>query len=78
MIEFEHCRPQHSTALFFQYNQSLGPPYRILLDTNFINFSIQNKLEVVQAAMDCLFAKCKQPGCVENKYCQEKMEKTNL
>lgn len=51
-------RPQHSTALFFNYNQSLGPPYRILIDTNFINFSIQNKLEIVQAAMDCLFAKC--------------------
>ena len=47
-----------STALFFNYNKSLGPPYRILLDTNFINFSIQNKLEIVQAAMDCLFAKC--------------------
>eukprot|EP00256_Glycine_max_P058859 XP_014627184.1 rRNA-processing protein FCF1 homolog [Glycine max] len=28
---------------FFQYNTALGPPYRILVDTNFINFSIQNK-----------------------------------
>eukprot|EP01134_Creolimax_fragrantissima_P006265 CFRG6265T1 len=49
---------QASTALFFHYNQSLGPPYHILIDTNFINFSIQNKLEIVQSAMDCLFAKC--------------------
>lgn len=49
---------QTSTALFFNYNQSLGPPYRMLLDTNFINISIQNKLEIIQAAMDCLFAKC--------------------
>ncbi|KJE94091.1 nucleolar protein [Capsaspora owczarzaki ATCC 30864] len=50
--------PQMSSALFFKYNTQLGPPYRILLDTNFINFSIQNKLEVIPAAMDCLFAKC--------------------
>jgi hypothetical protein len=28
------------------------------VDTNFINISIQNKLEIIQAAMDCLFAKC--------------------
>ncbi|KAH1196104.1 rRNA-processing protein FCF1 [Glycine max] len=35
--------PSHSSALFFQYNTALGPPYRILVDTNFINFSIQNK-----------------------------------
>ena len=26
------------TALFFQYNTQLGPPYNVLLDTNFINF----------------------------------------
>eukprot|EP00123_Amoebidium_parasiticum_P010728 comp20276_c0_seq1/m.25423 comp20276_c0_seq1/g.25423 ORF comp20276_c0_seq1/g.25423 comp20276_c0_seq1/m.25423 type:complete len:195 (-) comp20276_c0_seq1:257-841(-) len=49
---------QVSTALFFRYNTALGPPFRILLDTNFINFSIQNKLEIIPAAMDCLFAKC--------------------
>jgi len=27
-------------------------------DTNFINFAIQNKLEICKAMMDCLFAKC--------------------
>jgi len=27
-------------------------------DTNFINFSIQNKLDLVKAMMDCLYAKC--------------------
>jgi hypothetical protein len=30
----------------------------VLVDTNFINFSIKNKLEVVSAMMDCLLAKC--------------------
>jgi hypothetical protein len=30
----------------------------VLVDTNFINFSIQNKIELVQGMMDCLMAKC--------------------
>jgi U3 small nucleolar RNA-associated protein 24 len=28
------------------------------VDTNFINFSLQNKIELVQGMMDCLMAKC--------------------
>lgn len=44
--------------LFFSHNNALGPPYRILLDTNFINFSIQNKLDIFKATMDCLLGKC--------------------
>ncbi|XP_013390730.1 rRNA-processing protein FCF1 homolog [Lingula anatina] len=50
--------PQASSALFFKYNTNLGPPYHILLDTNFINFSIKNKLDIIQSMMDCLYAKC--------------------
>ena len=49
--------PRPSTSLFFRYNTALGPPYQLLLDTNFINFSIQNKLDIVTSAMDCLLAK---------------------
>lgn len=30
-----------SSALFFKYNTQLGPPYHVLVDTNFINFSIR-------------------------------------
>ena len=37
------CREKTSTALFFKYNSQLGPPYQVLVDTNFINFSIKNK-----------------------------------
>lgn len=37
-------RPGVSSALFFKYNTALGPPYRVIVDTNFINFSIQNKV----------------------------------
>ncbi|KAL9654489.1 hypothetical protein ABK040_010509 [Willaertia magna] len=51
-------KPKESSGLFFSHNVALGPPYRILLDTNFINFSIQNKLDIVKASMDCLCAKC--------------------
>lgn len=46
-----------SSTLFFSYNQSLGPPYQIICDTNFINFSIKNKLDIKSALMDCLLAK---------------------
>lgn len=50
--------PKESSALFFSHNTQLGPPYRVIIDTNFINFSIQHKLDMVQAMMDCLYAKC--------------------
>ena len=30
----------------------------VLLDANFINFSIQLKLDVFKSLMDCLLAKC--------------------
>eukprot|EP00942_MAST-04A_sp_MAST-4A-sp1_P003021 g3021.t1 len=49
---------QIPSALFFKYNTQLGPPYRIIVDTNFINFAIKNKLDLFQAMMDCLLAKC--------------------
>eukprot|EP00741_Cyanophora_paradoxa_P007040 tig00001073_g6811.t1 len=52
-----HLAPVDS-KMFFAYNTALGPPYQVLLDTNFINFSIQNKLDVMKAMMDCLYAKC--------------------
>ncbi|KUF98193.1 rRNA-processing protein FCF1 [Phytophthora nicotianae] len=48
---------QIPSNMFFKYNSALGPPYNVLVDTNFINFSIKNKLEVVSAMMDCLLAK---------------------
>ncbi|KIY96972.1 hypothetical protein MNEG_10991 [Monoraphidium neglectum] len=47
-----------SSALFFKYNTQLGPPYQVLVDTNFINFSIKNKIDLVRGMMDCLYAEC--------------------
>ena len=49
---------QAVSALFFQYNAQLGPPYHIIVDTNFINFAIKNKIDLMQGMMDCLLAKC--------------------
>ncbi|KAK2995815.1 hypothetical protein RJ640_006154 [Escallonia rubra] len=49
--------PNVSSALFFKHNNALGPPYRVLVDTNFINFSIKNKLDLEKGMMDCLYAK---------------------
>jgi len=50
--------PQVASSLFLTHNDALAPPYRVLVDTNFINFSLQNKLELIQSMMDCLYAKC--------------------
>merc|ERR1719334_1681607 len=50
--------PQSRSSMFFTYNTNLGPPFHVLVDTNFINFSIQNKLDIWQTIMDCLYAKC--------------------
>jgi hypothetical protein len=52
-----HSAPVAS-SLFLAHNTALVPPYRVLIDTNFINFSLQNKLELVSGMMDCLYAKC--------------------
>jgi U3 small nucleolar RNA-associated protein 24 len=55
-----------SASQFFSYNTALGPPYHILLDANFINFALQNKIDLSAGAMDCLYAKCNLlvPECV--------------
>ena len=31
---------KQKVGLFFEHNTQLGPPYHVLIDTNFINFSI--------------------------------------
>lgn len=50
--------PQVSSALFFQFNEAIKPPYQVLIDTNFINFLIQKKIDLVRGMMDALYAKC--------------------
>lgn len=43
--------------MFLSFNTALGPPYRILMDTNFINMSIANKLDIFKNSMDLLLGK---------------------
>ncbi|KAF4309667.1 rRNA-processing protein fcf1 [Botryosphaeria dothidea] len=49
--------PQVASNLFFAYNEALVPPYSVLVDTNFLSHTVQRKLELLPAMMDCLFAK---------------------
>uniref|UniRef100_A0A1I7Y5T3 rRNA-processing protein FCF1 homolog n=1 Tax=Steinernema glaseri TaxID=37863 RepID=A0A1I7Y5T3_9BILA len=49
--------PQISSAMFLKYNNQLGPPFHVLLDTNFVNHSIKNKVDMMTGFMDCLYAK---------------------
>ncbi|XP_067942164.1 rRNA-processing protein FCF1 homolog [Watersipora subatra] len=56
-MEVKKVKPITS-AMFFAYNTKLGPPYHVLVDTNFINLSLKNKLDVHKGIMDCLYAKC--------------------
>lgn len=48
-------RPQVSSALYFKHNTALGPPYRVLVDTNFINFSIQNKVSAANVLVFIIY-----------------------
>jgi len=50
--------PQASSALFFQYNTALVPPYSVLVDTNFLSHTVQHKLPLLESMMDALYAKC--------------------
>ena len=45
------------TSLFFAHNEALVPPYRVIIDTNFINLSLENRIDLVKAMMDVLYAK---------------------
>ena len=46
------------TALFFSHNEQLGPPYYVIVDTNFVNMCVKNKMDMVEGMMGCLYAKC--------------------
>lgn len=43
--------------MFLKFNTQLGPPFHVIVDTNFINFAIKNKIDVMTGFMDCLYAK---------------------
>ncbi|VDN43992.1 unnamed protein product [Gongylonema pulchrum] len=49
--------PQIPSAMFLKYNTDLGPPFHVIVDTNFVNFSIKYRIDMMQGFMDCLYAK---------------------
>jgi len=44
--------------MFYTVNTALGPLYNIIVNTNFINRSVQLKLDLFPTFMDLLLAKC--------------------
>ncbi len=50
------ARAPTPASMFFQFNPSLGPPFRVLIDTNFVNFSVANKIDIMKGMLDCLAA----------------------
>ncbi|KAK6051899.1 hypothetical protein COOONC_10596 [Cooperia oncophora] len=42
--------------MFLKFNNQLGPPFHVLVDTNFVNFAVKNRLDVIQGFRDCLYA----------------------
>ncbi|KAF0352486.1 Fcf1-domain-containing protein [Gigaspora margarita] len=44
-------------------NAALGPPYQILVDANFINFSIQKMYSMYHGLYDCLVKRVMQHKC---------------
>lgn len=46
-----------STTMYLSFNMALGPPFQVICDTNFINFSVRNKMDIRQCLMNCLLAK---------------------
>jgi U3 small nucleolar RNA-associated protein 24 len=51
------CSDPIPAVMWFSHNTQLGPPYHVILDTNFINFCVKNKIDVMRGLMDCLLAK---------------------
>ncbi|KAH0574468.1 putative rRNA-processing protein FCF1 [Spironucleus salmonicida] len=42
---------------YFQVNNDLGPPYHVIMDTSFLNYSITYRLDLINECIKCLSAK---------------------
>ena len=55
----EHVsKPTHFSELFFKHNQSLGPPYHVICDTNFFYYAKRAKCDIFTEMTRMLLAKC--------------------
>ncbi|TKA76186.1 hypothetical protein B0A55_03082 [Friedmanniomyces simplex] len=50
--------PQMPSSMFFHHNTALQPPYRVLVDTNFLSHTVHHKLPLLPTLMDTLYATC--------------------
>lgn len=46
------------SSMFFHHNTALQPPYRVLIDTNFLSHTVHHKLPLLPTLMDTLYATC--------------------
>ncbi|UYV65611.1 FCF1 [Cordylochernes scorpioides] len=49
---------KNNACMFNNYNMAIQAPYHVVMDTNFVNFSVKNKLDIVESMMDCMAAVC--------------------
>jgi U3 small nucleolar RNA-associated protein 24 len=45
------------SSMFFSYNPELGPPYRVIVDTNMLFQTCADKIDLVDGLSKCLIAK---------------------
>merc|ERR1712137_1539790 len=55
-LEKKHVAPIPS-SMFLTHNTALAPPYRVLVDTNFLNLSLTNRIDLIRGMLGCLYAK---------------------
>ncbi|OHS97212.1 rRNA-processing protein FCF1 like protein [Tritrichomonas foetus] len=53
-VQEEKVQP---SSLFFSYNQSLGPPFKVIVDTNMLWQTVADKIDMIDAMQVCLVAK---------------------
>eukprot|EP00483_Globobulimina_turgida_P001870 UN01872 len=51
-------RPDHFSELFFRHNKALGPPYHVIMDTNFFYYARRAKKDIFTEMTRILLAKC--------------------
>lgn len=56
--ELEEDTETLPSSMFFSYNQALGPPFRILVDTNMLWQTCSDKIDIFDGLEKCLLAKC--------------------
>jgi len=47
-----------TASMFFSYNPDLGPPYKVLVDTNLLWQTCSDKVDLIEGMEKCLLAKC--------------------